>query len=289
MLGVIGVEQRQPEVEVSLSQRADGIRKAGRGDTLFGPFVPVPETQSLLEAEQGAREHLVPVLASGLFEILFGADGKRDTLRVGLILADGVLKVGHLCVPVFRLRGHRLKRDREQLARLFGGLNVVPGGGHQAFHHVLARVRRAAGDDLVKDRTQEVDIRGEAYPPDRSGGHFRGHVGGRAAHADLRVDRRHRERKPPVHQQDLAEIAEHDVFRFEVSVYHASRVRHGDGVGDLHQDFQVLLERFLLDHRIPGRAFDAFHGVKERALLVFAQVVDGNDVGMFQVAGHHRF
>ena len=55
------------------------------------------------------------------------------------------------------------------------------------------------------------------------------------------------QRQAPVHHQHFAEVAEHDVLGLEIAMDHAAGVGEGDGVGHLHQDFDVLGERFFAD------------------------------------------
>ncbi len=68
----------------------------------------------------------------------------------------------------------------------------------------------------------------------------------------------------------------------------AAGVGKGHGVGSLHQDLQVLLQALAVDDAVPGRALDVFHRVEQRSRLVLRHVVNGDNVGVFQVAGDDR-
>jgi hypothetical protein len=46
-------------------------------------------------------------------------------------------------------------------------------------------------------------------------------------------------REAPVHQVDLAEIADHDVGRFEIAVHDPAMVRIRERVADLEQDLDA--------------------------------------------------
>ncbi len=150
-------------------------------------------------------------------------------------------------------------------------------------------MRRAAGDDVVQDRAQQVDIAGDADLGRLAHGHLGRHVGRRAGDIGDRRRLGDRERQAPVHQHHLAEIPEHHVLGFQVAVQHAAGVGKGDGVGHLHQDLQVLGQRLAPQVGVPGPPLDPLHRVEQRAILVLAQVVDRHDVRVFQFARHHGF
>ena len=154
---------------------------------------------------------------------------------------------------------------------------------------------RLAADDLVQDRAQQVDVAGLVDALDRAAGHFRRHVGRRAAQAvglvhGVDVGELGRDpRQAPVHHQHFAVVAEHDVFRLQVAMNHAAGVGEGHRVGHAQQDAQVLVELLLVDHLVPRRAVDALHRVEQRAFVVRAQVVNRHDVRMVELAGDDRF
>ncbi len=171
----------------------------------------------------------------------------------------------------------------------------VLGGVHQALHDVAAGVGRFAADDLVEDRAEQINVAGEVDVLDRAAGHLGGHVGRRAAQAvglkdGVRVGERGGDpRQAPVHHQHFAVVAEHHVLGLQVAVHDAVGVGEGDRVGHAQQDAQVVVERLLRQHLVPGRAFDALHRVEQRAGVVRAQVVDRHDVRMVELAGDDRF
>ena len=96
-------------------------------------------------------------------------------------------------------------------------------------------------------------------------------------------------REAPVHHQHFAEVAEHDVLGLQIAMDDAVGVGERHRVGDAQQDAQVLVERLLLEHLVPGRALHALHRVEERAGVVGAEVVDRHDVRVVELAGDDRF
>ena len=70
----------------------------------------------------------------------------------------------------------------------------------------------------------------------------------------------------------------------------AGRVGHFECVGNLYPKVQKLVERngLALDAILQRRALQAFHN-DEKPVLVFADVVDGADVGMIQRGRRARF
>ena len=148
------IEQRQPEIEVSLPLRALRISQLGLRDADGSPFVPRPQFVRLLKAEQGARVVLVVVGLPGLLQIVLGPRRQENALGVRLIVADGRLQFLHVLIAVLRFGGHRLHGDVDQFAGLVSRRDLVARGRHQTLHRVLGDVRRIAGEDLVQDRTE---------------------------------------------------------------------------------------------------------------------------------------
>ena len=125
-------------------------------------------------------------------------------------------------------------------------------------------MRRLAGDDLVQDRAEQIDVAGRGDLLDRAAGHLGRHVGGRAAQAvglehRVRVGELGRDpRQAPVHHQHFAEVAEHDVLGLQVAMDHAAGVGERHGVGHAQQDVEVFVELLLVDDLVPGRALTRF-------------------------------
>ncbi len=167
---------------------------------------------------------------------------------MGLVGADAFLEIFDRGEAIFLLGGHRPQGDELELAFVADAVDRVLGGIHQALHDVAARVGRFATDDLVEDRAEQVDVAGEVDVLDWAAGHLGGHVGGRAAQAIGLEDRvgvgeRHRDpREAPVHDEDLAIVAEHHVFGFQVAVDDAVGMGEGYRVGHAEQDAQVVVE-----------------------------------------------
>ena len=118
---------------------------------------------------------------------------------------------------------------------------------------------RLAADDLVEHRAQEIDIAEEVDALDGPARHFGSHVGGRAAEAiglenGVRICECRRDAgEAPVHHEDFAVVAEHDVFGLEIAMDHAVGVCEGDGVGHTEQDAQVLLAKARSDAQEEAR------------------------------------
>ena len=104
----------------------------------------------------------------------------------------------------------------------------------------------------------------------------------------------------PIHDQHLAEVADHDVVRFEVAVDHVARMGKRHGIAGLLKDGQQAGQRILCnDFLFP--APDVFEHVGQRQpphilhrvvrtpVRILPQFVNGHDVGMFQLGGDLRF
>ena len=100
-------------------------------------------------------------------------------------------------------------------------------------------------------------------------------------------------RDPPIHDVDLAVLADHDVRGLDVAVDHSAAVGEGQGFADFDQDLQQLrqsigLQALVAGVRDPvgqGLTFDHLHGEVEGALAVATELVDGHDVGVIELAG----
>ena len=295
MLRLLGVEQRQAEVEVPFPPGTLRVRQLGLPDPDSGPLVSRPKFVSLLKPEQGARVMLVVVGLLGVFQVIFRPRGEQHAFRVRLIVANRGLQRLHIRVAIFRIGGHRLHRNVDQLALFVGRRDLVAGRRHQALHHVLRDVRRPIGEDLVQDRPEQVDVAGRTDLVDRSGRHLGGHVRGRATHRG-HVGDAARLAKPlqrmgqsPVHHQHFAELAEHDVLGLEVAMHDPPRMRKADGIRRPHQNVEVLGQRFLADDLLPGSPLHLLHRIEQVPLRVRTHIVNRHDVRVIQIAGHHHF
>ena len=121
--------------------------------------------------------------------------------------------------------------------------------------------------------------------------------------------------QPPIHHKHLAVVADHDVIRLEVAVDDAFGMSKGHGVAGLEEDVEEMGHRCAglqagvfccvplarlysgLETRatIVGQnlaktvSFYMLHREVEVALLIFAKVVDGDDVRMFELSGDLGF
>ena len=98
--------------------------------------------------------------------------------------------------------------------------------------------------------------------------------------------------QPPVHDQRLAVLAEHDVARLQVAVQHPAAVGVGNGVAHVDEPAQQLAQRQrplagiaagdirlvkAADGVLEVVAPDEAHGVERPAIGVLAQAVDRHD------------
>ena len=101
-------------------------------------------------------------------------------------------------------------------------------------------------------------------------------------------------RQTPIHDLDLAEGPDHDVERLQVAVDHPLAVGVGHGLAHLLENLQEPGEvvsgvgPFLQELR-QGLAADQFHGEERPAVRQCAEIVDGHDARMLQLAGDPGF
>ena len=62
-----------------------------------------------------------------------------------------------------------------------------------------------------------------------------------------------------------------------------------DGIGDLHQNFKILLKRLLSNHFQPRSPLDFLHRVEERPFRIGTDIINRDDIRVVQIARHHRF
>jgi hypothetical protein len=81
----------------------------------------------------------------------------------------------------------------------------------------------------------------------------------------------------------VAAAGDEQIRRLDIAVNDPGVVRRLERVGDLdrHCQQQVDIERVPGHAVLQGRPFEAFHH-QERAAVLFADVVDGADVGVIQ-------
>ena len=126
--------------------------------------------------------------------------------------------------------------------------------------------RRVGGEERAQENPERVDVGAR--------GDF-GFGGGPSGSAADFANR-------PVHDEDFAEGADHNVRGLEVAMDDALGVRVTDGVGDLLEQAQAARERFGGVGGIERFAFDEAHGVVGAAIGERAGFKDGRDAGVFE-------
>jgi hypothetical protein len=205
----------------------------------------------------------------------------RAVAPVGLLLqalqADGLHVVGHLG------------------AALAGRGRVALHVGAQDLHGVVVGEGRRAGQQLVEDAAQGVDVGPAVELAVLAGGLLRGHVLGRAhGHAAAGERARAGAVLGLVHDLGQAEVGDpglavgrdHDVPGLEVAVDDAPGVGVVQGPGHLLDQLQALadVERLAGDDLVERVALDVVHGVVGLALEGL-ELVDGHDVGVLELGG----
>jgi hypothetical protein len=211
--------------------------------------------------------------------------------------------------------GHRAVGDGRELARdLRVELAQVAEGAlhhaHGQLRRALAAERRLAGQHVVEERAERVDVRTDIHPLAArllrrhvaQGAHDRaglGHVGARGAGVGasclcghVRGDRAGQVLgEAPVDHDDLAEAADQHVGGLEVAVDDLLRVGVGDRVGDgdhvLEQGEPAREAAGAADLRLEALAVDELHAVIRFAAVAPAEVVQRHDAGVLQ-AGRDR-
>ena len=105
----------------------------------------------------------------------------------------------------------------------------------------------------------------------------------------------------PVHHQDLAELADHEVVGLEVAVHHAAAVGEGHGLADAGEGVEEAAERppggrlheavgpgrlvHLFDDGAQGAAAHLLHGEPEAGVGQHAVIVDGDDARVLELGG----
>ena len=106
--------------------------------------------------------------------------------------------------------------------------------------------------------------------------------------------------QPPIHHQHLAELADHDVLGFQITMKHTLAVGKGNGVTDLAEDVEqacqwviaqgvgVFFTQIVKDG-LQGAALDELHRVEQRHAVLPHDVVNRHNVGMRQLCEHLSF
>ena len=244
---LVGVEPLRPFVKVVgefVVFVAENALPPRREKDLVGHQVPVPK--AVLGAADGQFKPFAAAahLLLGLAPLHFLPGLYFQTQRGGRSVALGRRFRQRAQAGGFESLGH----IGPQLA---GRCWSVADQFFQYRHGIGARKRRLSRENLVENRAETVDVRAAVDQVEPALGLLGGHVGRRTddvALDGLRGLRRQTltfETHPPVfvrvaehlghapvEHQHLAEIAQEDVFPFEVAMNHAARMRIGNRVAD---------------------------------------------------------
>ncbi len=200
-----------------------------------------------------------------------------DEIAAGLVAGIGVLGQDLLDDRLQPRRDVRL-----ELAQGMGGLvhDLVDDRGQ-----VLAGERLLQGQHLIEDRPEGEDVDAVV---DLAGGHLLGgHVEGRAHHGARLGQVGGRDAgDPEIDDVGAALLVDKDVARLDVPVDDALLVGAVQAVGDLDDEPDRFFDRPFLargEDRFQAGPIHILHGDIEDA-VVLAHVVDGDDVGMSDIA-----
>lgn len=166
-------------------------------------------------------------------------------------------------------------------------------GGENAVRRVTCE-GCVSRDHLVGHHSQGIEIGGGAGVGVRShlfGGHVCRGTDGHPRGGELRVPvpfaaGGHCAGHSKIHDQGVAS-REHDVLGFDVAMHDAEPVRRTQGIGDITQDSEGVLDGERPLPRESGAqrlSLDVGHGVEEEVARG-ARVEQGNDVGVLQLRG----
>ena len=155
----------------------------------------------------------------------------------------------------------------------------------QQQHPPVAAERQLAGQQLVEDDAEAVDVAAGVDPVRLAAGLLGAHVGRRAQHLAVEGHRRLvglALGQAEVHQVRPAVVVEHDVRRLDVAVDDAVVVGVVQGLGDLGDQLGRVAER---DRPVPqpvgqGLALDELLDQVARAVVGLADLVEGDDAGV---------
>jgi hypothetical protein len=169
-------------------------------------------------------------------------------------------------------------------------------GGAQQRSDARAGVRRPVGDDEVQDAAEQVHVGAHIERLARQR-HLRRHVLRCAGDGRERGDVRHTgqtrvahaHRDAPIEHIDLAERADHHVFRLQIAMKDAAAVREFDGTADFDEGLQVrgelvLRRRTRAQHVDPRAALDALHREQHFPVRTAPEGIDRHDVRMLEQA-----
>ena len=170
--------------------------------------------------------------------------------------------------------------ERGWRLRIFGGLRA---------HHVVnvgARVRQVAGQHLVENRAQRIDVGADIAAPaaDLFGRHVVGRADGRRQPGPRQAPRRFVECDSEVHDLGLAFSRHQDVFRLQIAMHYAFAVHVHERLGQLARECERFFQRQpgFPHHGAQRVALDELHRDVHAAFLPGREDLD--DAGMVQAA-----
>ena len=196
-------------------------------------------------------------------------------------------------VALFRLFLEALQADRFEVARDAVVQNTGCHGFRvpdleQRFLHGLGQERRSAGEQIVENGAQRVDVAGRPHAPVLAGGQLGGHVIRRPDH--LAGEGQVGVLLHPFCQAEIGQMhlvvgeVDEDIRRFEVAVEDALLVGVVNGLGDRPGVAGGLAggQRFAGQHLGEVLALDKVHREKRLAVHL-ADLVDGDDAGVMEM------
>jgi len=168
--------------------------------------------------------------------------------------------------------------------------------------------QHAAGEQLEEYGAERKDV--AARVDDFAARRFRRHVCGRSEHSANRFARldgalanglAHRRRisnarDSPIEHVHFAEIAEHQILRFDVAMNDAALVREIQCETNLRECCEKLAPRnarpaiaYFGDEHVERAAANAFHREEWTSVGSGAEIVNGHDCGMLELSLHASF
>ncbi len=193
-------------------------------------------------------------------------------------------------VAMGRLLGHRLQADGLQIlgdgiieaARRARVLLADPRQQHLA----RPRERPRAGQELVEDGAQAVDVRAGVELRRLAPRLLGGHVGRRADHPAVEGERRLGAAalgQPEIGEIDSVVAVDQDIRRLNVAVDDAQAVRVPQGLGQRGDPFDRSTKSRAADRQLVGEVAALDQGGDQVQLAIsLAGIIDRDDVGMVQ-------